>query len=55
MNQRTGRVFTALISDTNTESKGMAEKHAKMRKAQRQGLYKTLPKAYVDKIIKGGE
>lgn len=50
-----GRVFSGIISDTNTPSRGLVKKQIKMREGQRSGLFKVFDKTYVRKIIRGGE
>lgn len=53
---RTGKVFSSLISDTNTPSAGLDAKAIKMRAGQRTGLYRMgVPKKLIRKIIEGGE
>ncbi len=52
----TGRVFSGIISDTNTPSAGLDAKAIKMRAGQRSGLYRMgVPKKLIQKIIRGGE
>ncbi len=53
-NSYTGKVFSGLISDRNTESKGMEEKQHRMRLNQRLGLCKMrVPKKTIINSIKG--
>ncbi len=53
-NSYTGKVFSGLISDRNTESKGMEEKQHRMREGQRSGLSKIgIRRSLVKKIITG--
>ncbi len=53
-NNFSGKVFSGVISDRNTESKNLEKNQHKMRTGQRENLYKMgLTKKYINQSIKG--
>ncbi len=52
-NNLSGKVFSGVISDRNTESKGLEVKQIKMRQNQRENLHKMgVPKHVINKSLK---
>lgn len=53
-NSYTSKVFTSLISDRNSESRGLERGQYKMREGQRSGLSKMgIKRKIINKSIKG--